>query len=252
MSKNQKRWSQEEINFMVDNWHTLGAAKIAKALERSYSSVESAGHYHGVTRSRTKINGYKRELIHLYRQGWLDTEIAKKFNLYTTTVCRWRTMLGFPPIYNTKKSSHPEKVREKISRKVNEHIYTNGYTHWKRNVIKKEIKEAEEAGWPECMNLREVRYCELFLEKGQLSKQQVSKELNVPNNDRLEKDFTSMVFGKVLIKCGRNEGNWILYDLDQEVRANHGILDQHKRRQGSDGMESKADGSSQEDCQQQG
>ena len=80
-----KKWTQEEINFLKNNYNNYTNIIIAEKLGRSVDSVAIKGKELGL--SKLKIsNEIGKDIIARYRNGEQITLIAKEYNLHPTSV----------------------------------------------------------------------------------------------------------------------------------------------------------------------
>jgi len=119
MSKQHKRWTKEEIEFLKQNINNLSYNQLAKKLNRSWSSIRNKTYELGLIKEpKTMPNIWDDKKIEFLKKHYLSMtyeELSKHLGICVKAIRRKLSKLGLKKVYIRQSSELKEEAKKKLT-----------------------------------------------------------------------------------------------------------------------------------------
>ncbi len=185
-TQKRKFWTDEELEFLRQNYRTLSGAELSRRLDRSKSSIYQAANKLGLVETMIFVPtaAIESKIKEFHPQGFTDTEIAKILadehgcgvDRHRVTSIRHSLGLSHNAYSTHRRNQVRKKTREQLEKAdlpTLAAVRVARFNQWKRDL-----------GWPESLTIRAVQAIEMFYQHGPLTRVQLCALMGVSSKKR--------------------------------------------------------------------
>ena len=155
----RRAWTNDEIEFVKENYLKIPAKEIANRLNRSLRAIYQRAKAEGLSQDLPRLTPeIETQIRRLHAQGKTDRAIADELGVNGRTMCDWRNRLGLP--------ISDVGVQEAQLRGIQNQRKTLGIESSGQLRSLAFRRFASDNGWPESLRPREVQILNVLADRG--------------------------------------------------------------------------------------